>query len=72
MDKLRKFNVYLPVCYYEVFQVEANSISEAIDMVKSGTGDVEQNCSVANPKWSRKVLVCECNDQWTEVTWVKK
>ena len=56
----RKYEVWLPAAYYEVFFVKASSKEEALKRVKEGTHDsVEQNCMMENPKWDRKPIIVE-------------
>lgn len=52
----RNYAVSIPVCYYEVFHVAAFSKKDALRRIQECDGDVEQNCTDANKKWSRRIL----------------
>jgi hypothetical protein len=64
--KTRSFNVYLPVCYYEVFSVEASGRREAVQRVHEGHESVEQNCTVGSSSWSRRTFVVETDEDGSE------
>jgi hypothetical protein len=61
---VKKFWVSIPVCYYEVFEVHAETRKEAIEKASDGGADgVDQVCTDANRNWSRRVLVEERNEE---------